>query len=158
MRAKLYQSIANRLRALPHVKHTALWSETLLAYPQEEIPYNTPAVFIEFEPIRWKHHTQGIREAEVVINLHVVTRTTIPGGEVDFLALPNRINAALHGLTIRDDGGVADALTSTLSTTDHNFDELMHTIETYTCHITDRSAVRQNTTAPATVKIVAGAV
>ena len=142
MRKVIYQTIASALADVSNIKHIDLWQQqTNLA--EEEQPFATPAVFVEFDSIDWRQHLHGVREASVSITLHIVTDSRVGhwSDTVQVFDLIDRIAARLHGLhTTTPDGSVMDALTLERSTTDHNFDELQDNQETYACHITDRSA------------------
>ena len=58
MRKIIYQTIENALLPIldenqqPVINHVSLWNNQLL-YAEEEQPFNTPAVFIEFRDIPW---------------------------------------------------------------------------------------------------------
>jgi len=140
----------------PAIKHFDLWNNQLETI-EDECPFNLPAVFIEFAPIQWRHNLQGVREADVTVNLHILVREVAPtkdGGQYEdqafaFLELPNAVNLALHGLT----GTGFDALTSKASVTDHYYSEIMHLQESFSCHVSDTSAKKEPLTAPATPQI-----
>ncbi|MDD3688231.1 MAG: hypothetical protein PHE56_15900 [Bacteroidales bacterium] len=140
----------------PAIKHFDLWNNQLETI-EEECPFNLPAVFIEFAPIMWRHNLQGVREAEITVNLHILMREIAPtkdGNQYEdqafaFLELPDAVNKALHGLT----GTGFDALTSKQSITDHYFSEIMHLQESFSCHVSDTSAKKEPLTAPATPTI-----
>ncbi|NCC88562.1 MAG: hypothetical protein EOM05_12005 [Clostridia bacterium] len=136
----------------PAIKHFDLWNNQLETI-EDEMPFNLPAVFIEFLPIQWRHNLQGVREADVTVNLHILMREIAPtkdGGQYEdqafaFLELPDAVNKALHGLT----GTGFDALTSKTSVTDHYFSEIMHLQESYNCHVQDTSAKKEPLTSQA---------
>ncbi|GAB1403063.1 hypothetical protein MASR1M74_02410 [Lentimicrobium sp.] len=163
MRKNLFQSVCDRLKLLQKdedgnfivadefdaakavIQHFDLWNQQL-EYIEEETPFATPAVFVEFLPIAWRHQGQGVRDATIVINLHVVTRRNMPtrtisqygADALDFFALLGAVNLCLHNHKGEQFGG----LTSVVSTTDNSFDELMHSIEQYNTLVTDTSAHR----------------
>lgn len=163
MRKELFQSVCDRLKLIQQdqdgnytvaaqineqltaIKHFDLWNQNL-EYLDEEQPFNTPAVFIEFAPINWRHQGQGVRDASVMVKLHVVTRRNMPtrsaspyaGEALGFFALVDAINLCLHG----HKGQQFGAFTGEQSETDHDFDELMHSTETYVTLVTDTSAHR----------------
>ncbi|MDY0200987.1 MAG: hypothetical protein RBR40_08365 [Tenuifilaceae bacterium] len=124
------------------IQHFDLWNQQL-DWLDEEQPFTTPAVFIEFLPIQWRHQSRGTRDATLSINLHIVTRRNIPTRAdqqytteaLGFLELLDAVNLCLHG----HKGENFSALTGQTSTTDNNFDELMHSIEQYTAYIVDHS-------------------
>lgn len=153
MRKIIYQTIKNALLSIldknqqPVINHVSLWNNQLL-YAEEEQPFNTPAVFIEFRDIPWNILPHGRREALVTINLHVVTDSRLGrwAEAVEVFDLLDQINAALNGLAYSDEyWNAMDALTCTMSSTDSSFDELQDNIETYTAHITDTSAMHRYT-------------
>lgn len=145
MRKTVYNAIAAALEAVPGVAHVGLWNSQLL-HAGEEQPFAVPAVFIEFDPIEWRHLLHGVREAAMGVRLHVVTDSRVGtwAEAVGAFALLDRINAALHGLhRVEADGSAMDALTLEASATDHDFGELRDDVESYSCHVTDRSAYRR---------------
>ncbi len=163
MRKQLFQSVCDRLQLLQQTitgeyfvansidqtksvfVHFDLWNQQL-DYLDEEQPFNTPAVFIEFMPIKWRQQSQALRDATVTIRIHVVTRRNIPtynnaayGSEaLNFFDLLSAVNLCLHG----HKGDNFGTLTGTVSETDNNFDELMHSIEQYETMVTDIGAVK----------------
>lgn len=175
MRKQLFQSVCDRLKLIQQnadgdyivanavdesraiFRHFDLWNQQL-EYLDEEQPFNTPALFIEFLPINWRHQSQGVRDASVTLNLHVVTRRNMPtrtisqygADALDFFALLDAVNLCLHGHKGEQFGG----LTSVVSTTDNNFDELMHSIEQYNTLVTDTSAVKPQHKTAATVVLM----
>lgn len=168
MRKIIYLVISNLLHALtdeneqPLINHVSLWNNQLL-YAEEEQPFNTPAVFIEFRDIPWSILPHGRREALVTVNLHVVTDSRLGhwSDAVEVFDLLDKINAALHGTTYIDvKGNAMDALTCVSSSTDSSFDELQDNIEVYSTHVTDASAVRPVTftAAPPDIEITASVV
>lgn len=175
MRKQLFNSICNQLKLVQQnedgnyivaqtpdsskatFRHFDLWNQQL-DYLDEEQPFLTPAVFIEFLPINWRQQSQGVRDATIVINLHVVTRRIQPQANVDyytgadalaFLDLLTAVNLCLHGHKGPQFGG----LTGMASTTDNNADELMHSIEQYSTMVTDASARWPQQKVAASVKI-----
>jgi len=150
MRALIYNTIKTALESIVGnnnvsiIKHVDLFNNQL-TYIEEEQPFETPAVFIEFQPIEWGEQLHRVREAVVRVNLHIVTDSRVGSWSdaVSRLALCDTVNAKIQGLgTVDLAGNVMNALTLTSSTTDHDFDELQDNIETYSCHITDRSSYK----------------
>ncbi len=135
MRKTIYNAIKE---ALPEaVQHVDLWNNQIGLIEGEQ-PFNTPAVFIEFDTIAWLPLLRGAREAEVTIHLHIVTDTREGHWEdtIERLTLSEEINQTLHRLTANDGKHVVDSLTLVSSVTDHDFDELANDVDTYKCHIT----------------------
>ena len=163
MRKVIYQQIKQTLLSIvdqnqnPVIQHVDLWNQQTL-YAQEEQPFYTPAVFIEFPDINWQHLPHGVREADIQVSLHVVTDSRVGHWEdaADRFELLDTINAALHGLSWQDDDGNAmNPLTSSISSTDSDFDELQDNIEVYTTHVVDTSANKREVYTTATLDITA---
>ena len=141
MKKQIYNTLADTLADLADIAHVGLWNNQL-QYIAEEQPFDTPAVFIEFEPTQWSELLHGVREAVVTVRLHVVTDSRVGrwADIVDVFDLHERINAALHAVhRIETDGSVIDSLALAADATDHNFDELRDDTLDYRCHVTDRS-------------------
>ena len=170
MRKALYELIRDRLLTIeqdgkPVIRHIDLFNEQLLNIEQE-VPFYTPAVLIEFNDIDWQPLLHGLREATIDVSLHILTdsRDAHYADTLKRLALLDDIHRVLHASSaslqgvgieaIEQNFGVSknttykqydrpcsqiDALTLTRSTTDHNFDELTDDIEQYSCHVTDAS-------------------
>lgn len=171
MRAVIYNQIREALQSLRQdgeaiIKHIDLFN-LQVEFAEEEQPFLTPAVFVEFAAIDWQHELHGVREAVVTVRLHVVTDTRVGKWQdtIERLLLCDVINRCLHGLhaTIQGVGveaieenfsvsrntetrqmdrpcSVMNDLTIYRSTTDHDFGELSDDIEEYRCHVTDASA------------------
>lgn len=147
MRKLLYNTIKETLLSMldedeqPIIKHVDLWNQQTVV-PEDEQPFDTPAVFIEFGNIQWRPLQQGVREAEVQIGLHVVTDSRVGSwaDTIHVFELLDDINKQLHCLHTTEGKRTMDSLTLVQSQTDHDFDELQNNIETYSCHVTDASA------------------
>jgi len=171
MRKFIYQSVVERLKEITSpnpseggelppfggteggervIKHFDIWNNNLQYIEQNEA-FDTPAVFVEFKPIEWKHQGGGIRDAKVDIVLHVITQRNAPTSHelpyeeqaLHFFDLLTAINACLHGHFKKSDYFFHDALTATQSITDNDFEELVHSVEVFTCHAEDWSAKQQ---------------
>lgn len=137
MRKTLYTLIKDTLQNIDDIKHIDLWNNQV-GMAEEEQAFNTPAVFVEFDPIAWQHLPHGVREAVITIHLHLITDTRDAHWEdsIKRFAVSEQINQALHRLTFNDGIHIVDSLTLENSQTDHNFDELSDDVDTYRCHIT----------------------
>lgn len=145
MRKAIYNLICKTLTTVAGVKYVGLWNNQL-QYIEGEQPFDTPAVFIEFEPTQWSELLHGVREAVVTVRLHVITDSRVGrwADIVDVFDLHERIDAALHAVhRIEADGSVVDALTLAADATDHDFDELRDDTLDYRCHVTDRSGYKR---------------
>lgn len=78
MRRMLYLGLTELLKELkdesgqPLIRHIDLWNEQVEFIEQEE-PFDTPAVFIEFRPVQWRTLGGTTQQADVPFRLHVVT-------------------------------------------------------------------------------------
>lgn len=171
MRAVIYNTIKEALQSLQQdgeavIKHIDLFNRQV-EYAEEEQPFLTPAVFIEFAAIDWNKQLHGVRDATVTVRLHVVTDNRVGKWQdvVPRLYLCDDINRCLHGLHAVIQGvgvesiegnfsvssntetrqldrscSVMNDLTLFRSTTDHDFGELADNVEEYQCLVTDASA------------------
>ena len=138
MRKQLYNHIKTLLTGMRDaqnrtvIKHVDLWNNQL-ATIEEERPFRCPAVFIEFQPIEWRELLRTNREAEVSINLHIVTDSRKKHYDVntDGFELSETINSILHGTHC----ACSDSITMVTSYSDNDFDELMDNIDVYKCRI-----------------------
>lgn len=79
MRRMLYLGLTEALKELkddggqPLIRHIDLWNEQVEFIEQEE-PFDTPAVFIEFRPVQWRTLGGTTQQADVPFRLHVVTK------------------------------------------------------------------------------------
>jgi hypothetical protein len=161
MRKEVYLAIINQLKLiqldadgeyvvaneidedLSVIKHFDIWNENLTEVYEEQ-PFYMPAVFIEFKQIDWGLLGKRVREAVFNINMHLITQRNMPtahqvGYESDALKvfdLLSIINNCLHGFT----GTNIGPFTNVASITDHNFEEIMHNIESFSAYVIDKSA------------------
>jgi len=139
MRKFIYQSIEEKLQSeMPEIKHFDLWHNQL-EYIEGEIPFELPAVLVEFRPVKWRHQSNGVRDADIEIALHVLNQN-IPAS-ADFFDLLTDINRVLLKHSKSGDRFSHGAITSVQSTTDNNFDEIRHDIEVFACYAADGSAM-----------------
>ena len=171
MRAVIYNVVKEALESLledgqPVIKHIDLYNRQV-EFAEEEQPFLTPAVFVEFAAIDWQKQLHGVRDAVVTVRLHVVTDTRVGkwADVVPRLCLCDEINRVLHGVHAVVQGigveaieqnfsvsrnteyrqndrpcSVMNDLTLLCSTTDHDFGELADNVEEYQCLVTDASA------------------
>lgn len=154
MRAALYVSIQDRLMNIagkdnkPLFKHFDLWNNNV-NFIEQETPFETPAVFVEFAPIQWNQMGLNKQNADLTIRLHCVTRWFANTAKYNpkqddalgYLDIPELVNAALYSLA--PDGG--NRLMRIRSIVNHNHEQYVDTVEEYICNIIDASAVKQYT-------------
>lgn len=149
MRKCLYKSIVEKLQLIqtnddggyimasapggnkPAIRYFDIWNSR----QQVVIESNTvvkPAVFVEFLPIEWQHDSKTVRNASAKINLHVFTDKS-DKDSLNYVDLLNAINDCLHD---HSGNGFRDLL-SYSSVTDSDFEKVIHSIECFTCRITE---------------------
>ena len=107
MRLQLFKAIAERLKTeVPAVQFVDLWNENL-ANLQGGKAWPLPAVFVEFDVHSWRNVGMGVREADIPIILHIVTRAKDYNGSRDrnmdaalsYLQTIEDVDKALEGLS-----------------------------------------------------------
>lgn len=150
MRKFIYLSLIDRLKQLkdeagePAIRTFDLWNEQVEFIEQEEA-FDTPAVFIEFMPLKWTNLSGGCQQANATLRLHIVTtwngsardgsvsqRQTL--GRFDLL---DSIDRLLFNAGDRCDTASFCMLRRSGSTTNHNHEELVEDISDYTCLATE---------------------
>lgn len=119
------------------IKHIDLWNHNVEFIEQEE-SWERPAVFVEFQPIRWNGIQPGVEyRAEPIVNLHVVTDwqgSSAADSEFrekslavfDLLEAIHKVLTCMEGETFLEFDLVG-------SSTNHNHEDIVETIETYQC-------------------------
>ena len=136
MRLQIFKAIAQRLReAVPEVKFISVWNEQL-ATIQTGKAWPLPAVFVEFDAHSWRSVGMGLREADIPVILHIVTRAADFNGSADvrrmdkalaYLDTIDSIDAALEGLS----GPNFSSFMLTQSFPNHSHAELVENIEQF---------------------------
>lgn len=148
MRKQLYLAVIQRLKTITHpdgepvLKHFDLWNQNIAFIEQESI-FAMPAVFIEFTPVSWKSLGGGVQTANIVFHLHIITAT--PGSAADgstfqpdalqLFDLLDDVNRTLSGFR----GEHFRQLQRVSSQTNHNHEELIESIETFSVNVDDVS-------------------
>ncbi|MBD5225534.1 MAG: hypothetical protein HDS08_07135 [Bacteroides sp.] len=126
----------------PVIRHIDLWNRNV-EFIDQEIPWERPAVFVEFSPVRWNAIVPGVEyRAEPQVVLHIVTDWAEVASDdaqrsIDMLDLPDHIHDAIAGL----DGRSFRELSLVESQTNHNHEEIVENIEVYG-YVAFKSAVR----------------
>lgn len=111
------------------IKHIDLWNHNV-EFIDQEVPWNRPAVFIEFVPFKWNAIVSGIEyRAQPLVNLHVVTDWVDGDTDIRQFRLMDKIHELLAGLS----GETFMEFDIDSSATNHNHEEIVENIETYTC-------------------------
>ena len=130
-------------QGVPAVRTYDLWNEQVEFIEQEE-PFDTPAVFIEFRPVQWRTLGGITQQADVPFRLHVVTKWkgSARDGSVfqeESLArfdLLDKIDAHLFNLCMTIGKESVCMTRRTGSSTNHNHEELVEDISDFTCQAT----------------------
>ncbi len=111
------------------IKHIDLWNHNV-EFLDQEVPWARPAVFIEFVPFKWEQIVPGVEyRAQPLINLHVVTDWTGTDTDAGHFRLLDKIHALVAGLC----GNTFMEFDIDSSATNHNHEDIVENIETYTC-------------------------
>lgn len=150
MRKFLYLSLIDRLKQLkdetgePVIKTFDLWNEQVEFIEQEEV-FSTPAVFIEFMPVKWATLGAGTQRAEATIRLHIVSPwdgSTRDGSSFQAQSLRrfdllDSIDHHLFNLSGSNGRTDFNMFRRTGSSTNHNHEELVEDVSDYTCMVMD---------------------
>lgn len=111
------------------IKHIDLWNHNV-EFLDQEVPWERPAVFIEFVPFKWTSVVTGVAyRAQPLINLHVVTDWTGTDTDAGQFRLLDKIHELVAGLS----GDTFKEFDIDSSSTNHNHEDIVENIETYTC-------------------------
>ena len=148
MRAGLYKALVEKLKQYTDKEgkqvfgHFDLWNEQV-DFIEEETPFETPAVFIEFRTINWNEPMQNIQRGTFPVRLHVVTEWK--GGTADGNPYQDQSlerldmvdGMAAHLFNWRHDDGTVNVqrMQRVSSHTNHNHGELVEDIEDFTCTV-----------------------
>lgn len=151
MRKQIYLGLIDRLKNLKYengeqrIKSFDLWNEQV-DFIEEEEPFDTPAVFIEFLPMEWKTLGGSIQQADASVRLHIVTAWK--GSERDGslyrdqalqrFDLLEQVNTCLFNYEKREEHGDFCMFRRTGSATNHNHGELIEDLETFSFRIMEK--------------------
>ena len=110
------------------VKTVYLWNHNV-EFIEQEVPWERPAVFVEYGDLEWREWIPGEEyRAPAIIHLHVVTDWD-PEKDVSQFRLLDEIHKTVMGLS----GDRFVELDIQSSQTNHNHEQLVENIETYKC-------------------------
>ena len=127
MRKEVYEKIREKLLEIGEndIENIDMWNRNV-EFVEQEPGWARPAVFIEFEPVKWVSIVPGIQyRAEPKVRLHIVTDWNDRDTEV--FEFPKKIHQALAGL----EGDSFTDFTLEESHTNHNHEEIIESIEVY---------------------------
>ncbi|MFR9545336.1 MAG: hypothetical protein SNJ29_07135 [Rikenellaceae bacterium] len=124
------------------IKHIRLWNRQV-EYIEGEIPFQLPAIFIEFGEMVWQHKCGGTQFAPVQITLHVLSSAVIEGypGDTFHLDLLDSINICLHGMQSSSIGSLARVSSQPC----HDHEEILDNIEVFEAIIYDSPTLKSYT-------------
>lgn len=124
IREELFEAIKTAM-AETEVKHIDLWNHNVEFLEQEDA-WPLPALFVEFGEITWEPltgiHLRGTGE----VRLHLVTNWSDGGYDAAF-ALCSKVTTKTCGLS----GRSFDHLRLLRTSTNHNHEEILENIDTY---------------------------
>ena len=135
MRKEIYKMLCERLGNIPEIKYIDLWNHNVEFIEQED-NWERPAVFVELCPINWEATVAGMRYVtEAKVNLHVVTdwlgssaaNSDQREESLTVFDLLEKIHTALADV----DGEHFKEFDISNSTTNHNHEDILESIETY---------------------------
>lgn len=135
MRKEIYEMLCERLGNIPEIKYIDLWNHNVEFIEQED-NWERPAVFVELCPINWEATVAGMRYVtEAKVNLHVVTDWVGSSAansdqreeSLTVFDLLEKIHTALADVN----GEHFREFDISNSTTNHNHEEILENIETY---------------------------
>lgn len=103
--SELYKEIGQKIiDTLPEVKHVDLWHEQI-NYLTEELPFSTPAVFIEFNTLDATDIGEKVQHLTTQVDLHIFYETFsdtymsagMQEDALSYLELISKLNALFHG-------------------------------------------------------------
>ena len=153
MRKQLYLDIKEHLMTVltadnkPLFAHFDLWNRQV-DFLEQETPFATPALFVEFDTMQWRTIGQRTQECNPIIRLHIVTEwfsgtdhlSPIESRALDFLDLSDLVVARMQAF--RTD--YMNSWMRTASITNHDHERYVDSVEEYTCLLCDTSAVPHN--------------
>ena len=148
MRANIYKALVDKLKAYTDAegnqvfKHFDLWNEQV-EFIEDETPFDTPAVFIEFQTINWGDTMQKVQRGSLPLRLHIVTEwkgSTNDGSiyqeqALKRLDLVDGLASHLFNWRHDRDGVNIQRMQRSASYTNHNHGELVEDIEDFTCTV-----------------------
>ncbi len=159
MRTEIYKAIIKRIKKERlGIVHFDLWNENIFQAIVSQKPFATPAVFVEFEPVKWIQSGRKVKHADFYIKLHIVTvsrgetrdGSTTMDAELKNLDLVEDITSVIPGLS----GSCFNSFVHLETLPDHNHGNLLDNIERFVTHVTDKGALKHLNEVQTTAKMV----
>lgn len=131
VRYHLYTSLEKAIRTHLHdeVKHVGLWNQDT-EFLEESLPFERPAVFVEFGPITWDTVFKAwpvCARGTGDVKLHVVTDWNDDGDSMAALELSQKVAGVLMSISDIEQGYAVIKPGQTL--TNHNHENILENIE-----------------------------
>ena len=151
MRTFIYQSLTERLKTwkgddgAPVIKTVDLWNEQV-EFIEQEAPFATPAVFVEFLPVQWTTLGGPVQQADLTVRLHIVTPWKGSAADGSLYReqslrrfdLLDRIDDHLWDFAASDGTCSVFLFRRSASHTNHNHGELVEDVTDYTCRVSQQ--------------------
>lgn len=151
MKKQLYLAIIDRLKNIPGAddeplfKHFDLWNQQV-EFIEQETPFLTPAIFVEFMPLQWRTLGNRVQDADLTTRLHIVTEwhaltaDNVPDEEqnlaLEYLDIVDSVVAALQNFSAPG----TNSWMRTQTIPNHNHERYVDSVEEYICRVIDDSA------------------
>lgn len=151
MKKQLYLAIVNRLKNIPGAddeplfKHFDLWNQQV-EFIEQETPFLTPAIFVEFMPLQWQTMGNRVQSADLTTRLHIVTEwhaltaDNVPDEEqnlaLEYLDIVDSVVAALQNFSAPG----TNSWMRTQTIPNHNHERYVDSVEEYICRVIDDSS------------------
>jgi len=149
MRATFFLDIVNKLKSIvdndnkPVIKHFDLWNEQI-AHGNDGQIFAMPAIFIEYNPIKWEQLGALRQTASVSFNLIIVSETKARSSDnsptQDKALAHLQLIGIVHKCLQNWNGDYFGSLTRTDSVHNHDFTNILAHVETYRSKMIDDSA------------------
>lgn len=144
----------------PVFQHFDMWNENVMQLTKQR-PFASPALFVEFDSIRWSYNGQKIRQADIPIRLHIVTATTATAEDgssyqdkaLERFEIIDGVTQALLWFCYDDGVRQAGTFRQAESATDHNHEQIRDDIESWMTSCKDATGCKLSEPAPALVRI-----
>jgi hypothetical protein len=131
MRQEIYKIIRSCLLTSGIVNYVDLWNQNV-EFIEQENNWPRPAVFVEFDPIKWERSKEGVMRTASTLKLHLVTDWTPNSLDADNSLLSAiELTRIIQNKLERLNGEKFGHMILLESHTNHNHEEIIETIDVY---------------------------
>ena len=138
MRKQIYSKIKHRILSIQNsenktlFKHFGLWNQQTenSESSEQETLFQTPAVFLEFAPMKWQARGNGVQETDLTIRLHIVTEYANEQTP-ELFDIVDCVTAVMHNSSSLGNG----KWLRSQSISDHKHNYYVDNIEEYVCSL-----------------------